>query len=493
MCLSLHERAERVKPHPRRKNVFLAVDFHGWKSLTRQVSQVTIISKGILQISGWTILLVTVACLGGNDSTVPATRTPTPIERSPVLTPVSTPTPVVTEPVWNVYDPDRQHLWNRVFHLLYDRKTTNGVEYGRDSLDPLYWSETTYLLEGASHEPAIQLLDEFLTTNGKTLMTDPLKRAMFQRDLWAIFEWLAYKLAFNPIDYLDQGQALQVRLAQIMRRVALTQEEIHALPDNYLLAVRSQVFAKQFSEQTPETAFLPPDLFSSTGGWVLLGREGGLMAEAHLQYPFSGRSTFLVFLRVPGGRQATLDYFNALREAKSYRQAPYPPPGTEVALVRRMMLIDQSGSIVLSPVVESIQLRHFTESRGQVFYEFTVNRELLFANQSGGFYSVKPGDRDFPLFFSHGVDWFEFAPEEIEQERPETLQTCPSCHLGNGASGTASILSFSRFRFDLEDQPKVVLNLTTPEAEARQVIEWKLKQNSWQELQNLWSDSLKNE
>ena len=447
----------------------------------------TVISKGILQIFGWTILLVTVACLVGNDSTVPATRTPTPIERSPVLTPVSTPTPVVTESVWNVYDPDPQHLWNRVVHLLYGRKTTNGVEYGRHSLDPLYWSETTYLLEGASHEQAIQLLDEFLVTNGETLITDPLKRAMFQRDLWAIFDWLAYKLAFNPRDYFDQGQALQERLARIIQRVALTEEDILSLPDNYLLAVQSLAFPAQFSEQTPETTFLPPDLFSSTGEWILLGREGGPMAEAHLQYPFSGRSTFFVFLHVPGGRQVTLDYFKELQEARNYREAPLPPSGTEVALVRRMMLIDRSGSIVLSPIVESIQLRHFTQTRGQIFYEFTLKRDLLFADFSGGLRSVAPDEKDFFLFFSHGVDWFEYNPDEIEQGKVITLQICQGCHLGNGASGAASILSFSRFRFDLKDGQKVVLNLTTPEAEARQVIDWKLKQNSWQELQNLWS------
>ncbi|HLF87984.1 MAG TPA: hypothetical protein VI451_03505, partial [Anaerolineales bacterium] len=150
----------------------------------------TVISKRIFQIFGWTILLVAVACLGENNPSIPATRTPAPIERSPDLTPVSTPTSVAAEPVWNVYHPDLQHLWNRLFHLLYGRKTPDGVEYGRDSLDPLYWSETTYLLEGSSYEQAIQLLDEFLETNGETLITDPLKRAMFQRDLWAIFDWL---------------------------------------------------------------------------------------------------------------------------------------------------------------------------------------------------------------------------------------------------------------------------------------------------------------
>lgn len=440
----------------------------------------------ILRIFGWLFLFGAVACMSEEPLPALPAKSPSLTEHSPDFTPISTPTLVNGESVWNIYDPAPEHLWNRLFHLLYGRKTPKGAEYGRDSLDPLYWAETTYLLEGPSHEQAIQLLDEFLATNGETLIADPLKRAMFQRDLWAIFDWLAFRLEFNPIDYLAQCQALQERIVEIIRRVALTEEEILALPDNYLLAVQSQGFPEQFSEQTPETAFLPPDLLTTTGAWILMGREGGPMAASHLTYPFSGRSTFLVFLHVPGEGQATLDYFTALQEADSLSLAPLPPSGTEVALVRQMMLIDQSGKIVFSPLIESIQMRHFTEIQGQMFYEFLLNRDLLFTNVTGGFRALDSDDRGFSLFFSHGVDWFEFDPEDFEHGRPVTLQTCRSCHLGNGANGVQTILSYSRFRFDLPNQQKVALEMTTPENEAKLVIDWKMKQRSWQELQNFF-------
>jgi hypothetical protein len=253
------------------------------------------------------------------------------------------------------------------------------------------------------------------------------------------------------------------------------------LPANYLQAVQSLTFPERYDN----AAFFPPDFFSTSGEWILLGREGGPMAVSHLGYPFSGRSTFLVFLRLPDGRQATLDYIQAFQEATSYRNAPNPPPGTEVALVRRMMLIDQSGNIVLSPIIESVQLRHFIQSGTQFFYEFILNRDLLFAEVAGGFRLVEPTEKDFLLFFSHGMDWFELAPGDIEHGRAEILGFCENCHLGK-VNGVASILSFSRFRFNLERNPKVILEMTTPEDEARRVIGWKMGEASWKELQNFW-------
>src|SRR3990172_196267 len=97
---------------------------------------------------------------------------------------------IPAEPAWSVYHPDPGHIWNRVFRQFYRRTAADGKEYGLGELDPLLWFDTTYLLNGISHQQAIQGLDEFLTTHAENLIDDPLKRAMFQRDLWAVFDWL---------------------------------------------------------------------------------------------------------------------------------------------------------------------------------------------------------------------------------------------------------------------------------------------------------------
>ena len=84
-----------------------------------------------------------------------------------------------------IYDPDPQHLWNRLHRALWVRTGRDGKEYGHDRLDPLLWSETKHLLQGNSHEQAVAVLDEFLAEHGEKLVKDPLKRAILQRDLWA--------------------------------------------------------------------------------------------------------------------------------------------------------------------------------------------------------------------------------------------------------------------------------------------------------------------
>ncbi len=90
-----------------------------------------------------------------------------------------------------IYDPDPQHLWNRLHQALWVRTGPDGWEYGHDRLDPLLWMDTKYLLEGKPHEQAIAVLDEFLARDGEKLVQDPLKRAILQRDLWAVFDWTA--------------------------------------------------------------------------------------------------------------------------------------------------------------------------------------------------------------------------------------------------------------------------------------------------------------
>ena len=93
---------------------------------------------------------------------------------------ISTP-PVQSKSVWSIYHPDPDHPWNRLFRQLYRRTAPDGAEYGFAELDPLLWQDTAHLLEGTSHDAAIQVLDEFLASGAVTLIDDPLRRAMFQR------------------------------------------------------------------------------------------------------------------------------------------------------------------------------------------------------------------------------------------------------------------------------------------------------------------------
>lgn len=47
-----------------------------------------------------------------------------------------------------------------------------------------------HLLEETSNTRAVALLDEFLEKKGEKLVEEPLMRAVIQRDLWPVFNWL---------------------------------------------------------------------------------------------------------------------------------------------------------------------------------------------------------------------------------------------------------------------------------------------------------------
>ena len=383
--------------------------------------------------------------------------------------------PTIEESTWNVYDPNPDHIWNQVFRQFYRRTEKDGKEYGLSELDPLLWPDTTYLLKGTSNEEAIQILDEFLTTHAENLVKDPLKRAMFQRDLWAVSDWLAFQSSSYPF----KSAALKTRLAQIIRRVALTKEQIASLPDNYTLTVQSGAFPAAFQADNPKAAFLPPGLFQSDSAWVPMGREGGPIAMSHTEvFPFAGRSVFLVFVRSPDGRKATLDFIKTLNA----RGNPVTPIGTEVALVRRMLLIDDQGDLVLSPITETIQIRHFNPA--QFFHEYEVKRERLLSGLAN---SLDLKTEVFPLFMSHG-DPFENELPGLPITIPKL---CSGCHFEDppipNSGNTLSIISYSRFPIPLFDNEQPILFATNLIDESQTVINWKMKHPTWKRLKFLWN------
>ena len=211
---------------------------------------------------------------------------------------------------WCLYDSDPNHIWNRLYRSLYMRAARDGQEYGYDELDPLIWYSTKYLFSGPANQHAINALDEFIATHAERLISDPLKRAMFQRDLWAIFDWTTDG-DYNPS---PARRELEVRLVQVIRRLSLPVERIRALPNNYQDAVAAKTFAIHYDPDRREQAFLPSDLFQPNGPWVLLSARGGDPAAPGNVAAFSGRSAFLIFIRLPEGRDATLDYLKKMSE-----------------------------------------------------------------------------------------------------------------------------------------------------------------------------------
>jgi hypothetical protein len=406
-----------------------------------------------------------------------------------------------------LFHPDPNHISNRLYRQVHTRVSQNGTEYGFDDLDPLLWMRTRYLLTGPSHEEAVRLLDEFLGTRAEQQIPDPVKRAILQRDLWAVFDWAAPSP--NNEDH-PAREEIDNRLGSILRRLALTREEINALPDPYARAVQKKEFPAEYDPARPERAFLPPDFFAPNGSWVCIGvPKDELIAPMH-EMDFS-RSAFFIFVRLPGGRDATLAYLNLLSKTKvplylskkdggheflDWNPAfPQFPAGTEFALVRRLILPDQKGTLVVTHVTESVQIRHYRKivldysnpdeiPLSQAVFEFQMNRAELFSGGRSGLRALTPGDRRFfTLMVQEDVLQNADFSRYIGREWPlRTLSTCTAeCHARAGAE---SMMSLS-FR---ENHANPHFAETTPAREAEKVIAWKRIQDHWKLLMQLWGD-----
>lgn len=379
-------------------------------------------------------------------------------------------TSALSPPAVTIYDNDPAHLWNRLHQVLRVRQSPIDGLVGTDSVDPILWSNSKFLLEGESHRRALNVLDEFIAAHGERLIDDPLKRAVLQRDLWAIFDWTCERDGLELGKYAAERAALQTRLATAIRRLALTRQQIDALPNLYTAALASGRFSKTPDPEHPQTPYLAPDLLDEKGPWLNLFRPGeGIAAPQHVR-SFGARSTFNVLLRHPQGREAGIAYLKQLSEFPEpyittrdthgrqdfYLNGKLPqfPAGTQVALLRRAMLIDADGKLAPTNLVETLQLRVFLidpasakAKRGeQSFHEFNFSRRELFTDPGRALRAVTPEERGilFVQFAGHGIDGIErplHQADEARTLRAPVLEACFSCH---GGAGIFSVNAFTR-------------------------------------------------
>ena len=164
---------------------------------------------------------------------------------------------------------------------------------------------------------------------------------------------------------------------------------------------------------------------------MCVGRTDGPTAPEHLHENSHHRfnnSVFLVFLRLPAGRAATVAYVKQLRSFDPKDPTvPHLPEGVQFALVRRALLIDTSHRVVPSALTESVQGRVDRRS----FHEFRQSRSSLFAGKAGGLRLLGSDERDFKTGFdAHPMDEFELGEGEtsFRKRQHRIRRTCIACH-----------------------------------------------------------------
>lgn len=413
-----------------------------------------------------------------------------------------------------IYDSNPNHLWNRLNQAIFQRTALDGKKFGLDELDILYWTSTGHLLTEPSHQQARTVLDEFINSHGERLISDPLKRALLQRDLWELFDWLVRRESWGKPK--GASQEFEPRLVTVIRRLALNTNQIALLPDTY-----AQADARGIAD-------LPRDLLNTNGDWVSVAANAysGTIAPVHIG-SFDGHSGFSVMLHVPGGRQAALDYLAGLHSfaqldhtwvyesnRMSWRstnepkdvlelnpQIPQFPTNTEWAIVRSMCVIDTEGRIRPTPITESIQVRRYLEIKrvfdvaqdAQEFFEFEMDKRHHAALRAIGrdekdfnFVHFQGQGRD--LFGeSLGPDWMRPIREpDSTKLQSAVLSTCFTCHNSRGIFSVLSYTGFDSFFVPLATKLPADMTPAPYTRQTDNAIGWKSGQYNWGLFQGLW-------
>lgn len=383
-----------------------------------------------------------------------------------------------------VYDSDPQHLWNRLFSAFYIRprqfpaagKQPARVQYeGGDVIEFLAWGRTQYWSSEAVIRKVEPLVDEFLKKNSAKQFSGPLKRAVFQHDLWAVYDHLIdqnIKRA-GTRETRHRRETLCRKLAKCIQQLALSPDEIRRLPDNYVLAAKSGAFAAAHKFD-PKVNYLPRGLFTKPDVWVEIDFYFPNMHEDIMDRFISlharslqGRSYYRIFYRFPNGRKQVADYLKTIektgidwKRAAQFGFIPPPknvqqiPVGTEVALVQFMVLLDNKMRPVPTSLVESVQMRIYRNITGAAepetntgvginVLDIRLKRHLLFDNLKAG--GLEREREDLPQYRvaidglkSTAPDW-GFAGKKV------LFQQCADCHLGRKLErlGVASIPSMT--------------------------------------------------
>ncbi len=425
-----------------------------------------------------------------------------------------------------LYDADPQHLWNRMYSAFYIRPRSLPASDGQpattrfeggDVIEFLAWGKTEYWSGTDVFEKVNPLLDEFLQRGGETSLRDPLKRAVFQHDLWAVYDHLIDQNIKRSADRATRARrdVLCGKLAKCIRRLALSATEVAELPDTYALAIQSGAFAARH-DFVAERNYLPPGLLTQPDEWVEVDFHQPNLHEdlsdrfvtLHAQ-SLQGRSYYRIFYRFPQGRPQVVDYLKSLSEkgidwkqaandgfVRLRKDAPPIPVGTEVGLLQLMMTVNDQLRPVPTKVVESFQFRVFRNIDGGSepptntgvginMLDYRLKRHLLFdRHRSGGLEREPEGMPQYRV----AIDGLKgTAPDWGFADKSVLFQQCVDCHMSrrNDRLGVASIPSIIHSGgFDAGAQMGVVHPLTATESglTGQRVAKYKSRHESFRRM-----------
>ncbi len=401
-----------------------------------------------------------------------------------------------------VYAPDPADAWNRIFFCLFTRKVQTRlsddfqeakpldpvkvrglaiskgsferIEGGDRAIEPFYPSHFVGYGQGPFERwvsPRFSQLKQALEEALRE-KTDPppLARAMMQSDIWAAYDRLSAYEEQRREDRERRQQVLAL-FARFMKKLALTPQEIQALPNNYATA--------------PQL----PDLFSAESQWLEILWFPERIHEDFADY----RRVARVFVKPVSPPIDKIAFLNGLRQANDISGRL-----SAVALVSQNLLVDRHGKIMASPLTYEVQVRRFLKNRdgklvGVAVEQFELSRRLLLSNpKSGGFEFL---EKTAPVYLASGGNDLDFA-SDVHDGKPDRqpvlvrLKTrCTECHEEHTKSVFTFDLHNRRFEYQrIAPDPPVALLKPLLNEHAQFVIQRKSERKEFSALQERWRE-----
>jgi hypothetical protein len=343
-----------------------------------------------------------------------------------------------------IYSDNPSDPWNRIFYHLFTRRievhvsneypegapftefrkgstqristrTFERLEIGDRAIDPLYpnfFNDTgaRRVLTEPAYSAFVKALQEAVS---ESATRSAVARALMQSDLWSAYDHL-YGAYTQP----DQSELEQHRrviadlLGHLIKKIALTPEEIRSLPDNYSAAAGRQSL---------------PGLFAKDSGWIeILWFPHRIHEEAA-----NDRRVARVFLKPTHPTRDLQKFVNAQR-------AENGDPVRDldgVALIMQLLLIDTQGKLTPTTLTTDVQVRLFEKSATGSFKAAKVrmaeiSRRLFLSDPASG--GLAPEAEDSPAYFPVSGNDYSFASPQVIVEGPPIQvhfrTRCAFCH-----------------------------------------------------------------
>jgi len=308
------------------------------------------------------------------------------------------------------------------FPILLSRMPYTRFELGDRAIEPVY---PAFFSNARPRQVFYEQAFTELTTALKlaideTKTRSPIERALMQADVWAAYDLIYEKGIESGVDIQERKPALLSLLRRFIRKLALTDEEIKTLRNNYVDAVNESKL---------------PNLFSKESGWL----EIELLPNRSHDYAADYRRATRVFVKPRTTPANPGQFVESLKYNQHHDQVE------AVALLIQNLLIDTAGRVVPSPVFTEAQFRFFKNdpNRAKVTAEpqqFELSRQkLLTQPPTGGFVEYSPKS---PAFLTSSGNDFGFASwiDEANAAVMVPLRVrCTQCH----NSSLATIMTYS--------------------------------------------------